>query len=374
MTYEDTIRRHIKIHNDEDAEEVFQDYGDVVGDVIGVGDTLTICEDANVFMVEDKTGIKIYWAHNLMEEFPATEYHSAKEKFISLCNKSLDGTLDKELAEHDELFEESQKVFKRILKESTINKGDVFKNGNGTIIEILEYNKDDDYVLYKINDKFYDTHIDSIETILSKNGYEKLNESKRKLKESREDTIFDTANKCSKILGVSKELPKFRIRNFGTDLVSYNGPKNTIFYHSDLLYISDETFVRTIIAHEMAHWAVGYEHNHDEVWVEAAGKLEDSLLDETYGIFENIDQYELKEIFKGLEPGKVMKKFLEVYPEIENHYQVGFNTEFGDLVSYNDGVLTIRPTFYCANDTKYVTEDQWNIAGVEAETLIDEED
>lgn len=473
MTYEDTIRRVIHIESEDDLGDTsFTYYLDA-----DIGDTVFVCEDADVYMREDKNGWAIYWHNNLMDSVDASDeddkeayvekYRKAKEKYIKVCNASLDGTLEKECLSGDEdgqpsfdysnaseifkqfsenkkpllneaettkymaccydpedYYEETNYIsedgelscnssgaklfntedeaveyadenkpigwmsfampFKTTLNEAdatmpkrikeSINEGDKFKNKNGAIIEIIEYDEDENYVLYKVNDKFYDTHIDSIENILSKNGYEKLNESKRRFKESREDTIFDIANECSKILGVPYELPKFRIRNFGTDLVSYNGPKNTIFYHSDLLYISDETFVRTIIAHEMAHWAVGYEHNHDEVWVEAADRLEDSLGDKIYGIFENIDQYDLSDIFKGLESGKVMKKFLEVYPEIENHYKIGFNTEFGDLVSYNNGVLTIRPTFYCTNDTKYVTEDQWNIAGVEAETLIDEED
>lgn len=61
------------------------------------------------------------------------------------------------------------------VKES-INEGDKFKNKNGAVIEIIEYDEDENYVLYKVNDDFHDTHIDSIENILSKNGYEKLNE------------------------------------------------------------------------------------------------------------------------------------------------------------------------------------------------------
>jgi (p)ppGpp synthase/HD superfamily hydrolase len=62
------------------------------------------------------------------------------------------------------------------VKES-INEGDKFKNKNGAVIEIIEYDEDENYVLYKVDDNFHDTHVDSIENILSKNGYEKLNES-----------------------------------------------------------------------------------------------------------------------------------------------------------------------------------------------------
>lgn len=76
---------------------------------------------------------------------------------------------------NDVVFHFDATMPKRV-KES-INEGDKFKNKNGAVIEIIEYDEDENYVLYKVNDDFHDTHIDSIENILSKNGYEKLNES-----------------------------------------------------------------------------------------------------------------------------------------------------------------------------------------------------
>lgn len=108
MTYEDTIRRVIHIESEDDlADTPFTYYLDA-----DIGDTVFVCEDADVYMREDKNGWAIYWHNNLMDKVDASDeddrnayiakYRKAKEKYIKVCNAALDGTLEKECLSGDE--------------------------------------------------------------------------------------------------------------------------------------------------------------------------------------------------------------------------------------------------------------------------------
>lgn len=108
MTYDDTIRRVIHIESEDDlADTPFTYYIDA-----DIGDTVFVCEDADVYMREDKNGWAIYWHNNLMDKVDADDgddrnayiakYRKAKEKYIKVCNAALDGTLERECLSGDE--------------------------------------------------------------------------------------------------------------------------------------------------------------------------------------------------------------------------------------------------------------------------------
>lgn len=148
MTFGDTIRRTIHIESEDDIEELFEDYGGVAS-FVDIGDTVTVCEEADVFLREDKTGWAIYWKCNYLDGVRASDeddketyvkkYRQAKKLFEDICNKALSGELDKSLDEHDSYepsfdhsnpsevfkqFGESQRledIFASILRESETN-------------------------------------------------------------------------------------------------------------------------------------------------------------------------------------------------------------------------------------------------------------
>ena len=108
MTFDDTIRRTVHIESEEDLGDTpFTYYLD--GDI---GDTVSICEDADVYMREDKNGWAIYWHNNLMEKIDASDeddketyikkYRKAQQEYKKVCNASLDGTLERECLSGDE--------------------------------------------------------------------------------------------------------------------------------------------------------------------------------------------------------------------------------------------------------------------------------
>ena len=125
MTFDDTIRRTVHIESEEDLGDTpFTYYLDA-----DIGDTVFICEDADVYMREDKNGWAIYWHNNLMEKIDASDeddketyikkYRKAQQEYKKVCNASLDGTLEEELdSGYEGLNESVVKTFKNILREA----------------------------------------------------------------------------------------------------------------------------------------------------------------------------------------------------------------------------------------------------------------
>ena len=82
---------------------------------------------------------------------------------------------------------------KSIKSDFDISAGSKFKNQNGSVIEILDvdydyqHGRDGTYVVYAINDDDKrDTTVESMKTILEKNGYEPLISSRRAVRSSRQ--------------------------------------------------------------------------------------------------------------------------------------------------------------------------------------------
>lgn len=104
LTFDDTIRTRIHIESEEDLEDTpFTYYLDA-----DIGDTVYICEDADVYMREDKNGWVIFWHNKFMEHIPLSlldrddeeacnaKYRQAQKRYKAICNAALDGTLEKE--------------------------------------------------------------------------------------------------------------------------------------------------------------------------------------------------------------------------------------------------------------------------------------
>ena len=177
-----------------------------------------------------------------------------------------------------------------------------------------------------------------------------------RLKEAREDTIGDFGDLCAEELGIEKAV-NYSLRNEHTTLASYNEKDNTIYYHSDLLWLPVD-LVKSIIAHEVAHAAAGYKNGHNSIWLGYYNKIKEAFPKENISIFETVDDIsDNDENFKDLVPGKIMNAFYREYPEIVGHVKVGLKTGFGlvDIDEIDDTLLIVRPTFYCS--------DTFDIAG-----------
>lgn len=172
-----------------------------------------------------------------------------------------------------------------------------------------------------------------------------------------ESFLIDTVKTYCNLLHENKPLPAVKQRNENTELVSYNGKANTIFYNSDILFLS-EPLVKTFLAHEVAHWAAGVEAQHGPEWVDACVDLEENLGDEIYEIYEHADNYDFESEFYNLEPGKLFNDLKNEFPDTE--FKIGFNDyplEWDD----ENNLLLITPTFFCADDESLFTEDEKEI-------------
>ena len=171
-----------------------------------------------------------------------------------------------------------------------------------------------------------------------------------RLKEAREDTIGDFGDLCAEKLGIEKVI-HYSLRNENTTLASYNEKDNTIYYHSDLLWLPVD-LVKSIIAHEVAHVAAGYNSGHNSIWLGYYNKIKEAFPKENISVFETVDEIaDNDENFKDLAPGKIMNAFYKEYPEIVGHVKVGLKTGFGlvDIDATDDTLLIVRPTFYCSD-------------------------
>lgn len=139
LTFDDTIRRCIHIESEEDLEDSpFTYYLDV-----DIGDTVYICEDADVYMREDKNGWVIFWHNKFMEHIPlslldrddkeayTSKYRQAQNRYKAICNAALNGTLEKEFLPKNgkPSFDHSNaaEVFKQF-GENKINKNQLFES------------------------------------------------------------------------------------------------------------------------------------------------------------------------------------------------------------------------------------------------------
>lgn len=139
LTFDDTIRRCIHIESEEDLEDTpFTYYLDV-----DIGDTVYICEDADVYMREDKNGWVIFWHNKFMEHIPLSlldrddkeayvaKYRQAQNRYKAICNAALNGTLEKEFLPKNgkPSFDHSNaaEVFKQF-GENKINKNQLFES------------------------------------------------------------------------------------------------------------------------------------------------------------------------------------------------------------------------------------------------------
>ena len=172
-----------------------------------------------------------------------------------------------------------------------------------------------------------------------------------------ESFLIDTVKTYCNLLHENKPLPAVKQRNENTELVSYNGKVNTIFYNSDILFLS-EPLVKTFLAHEVAHWAAGVETQHGPEWVDACTDLEENLGDEIYEIYEHADNYDFESEFYNLEPGKLLNDLKNEFPDAE--FKIGFNDYPLEWDDEND-LLLITPTFFCADDESLFTEDEKEI-------------
>ena len=171
-----------------------------------------------------------------------------------------------------------------------------------------------------------------------------------RLCEAREDTIGDFGDLCAEALGI-KKVGHFTKRNEHTLLASYNKKDDTVYYHTDLLWLPVD-LVKSIIAHEIAHAAAGLENEHNEVWMSYYQELKDAFPKDNIRIFKEIDELDRdKGIFKNLVPGKLMSKFYEKYPEIKGHVTIGLNipNKMVKISREDNTKLIVRPTFYCTD-------------------------
>lgn len=139
LTFDDTIRTRIHIESEEDLEDTpFTYYLDA-----DIGDTVYICEDADVYMREDKNGWVIFWHNKFMEHIPLSlldrddeeacnaKYRQAQNRYKAICNAALDGTLEKEFLPKNgkPSFDHSNaaEVFKQF-GENKINKNQLFES------------------------------------------------------------------------------------------------------------------------------------------------------------------------------------------------------------------------------------------------------
>lgn len=198
-----------------------------------------------------------------------------------------------------------------------------------------------------------------------------------RLKEAREDTIGDFGDLCAEKLGIEKDI-HYSLRNENTTLASYNEKDNTIYYHSDLLWLPVD-LVRSIIAHEVAHAAAGYENDHNSIWLEYYNKIKEAFPKDNISIFKTVDEIaDNDEYFKDLIPGKLMSAFYKEYPEIRGHVKVGLKTGFGlvDIDETDNTLLIVRPTFYCSDTFDIagniiITDDEIKDAEDAAEDVLD---
>lgn len=175
-----------------------------------------------------------------------------------------------------------------------------------------------------------------------------------------------TAKFCE-FLGL--RVPEVKIRNTNLDIAAYNEKQNTIFFHSDLLYLTDINFVESIIAHEVAHVKAGYVNQHNSVWKKVCSFLVEKF--DNLEIHESLDDYNLKGIFQNLKPGYCMKELLKAWPEMESHYIVGFDTPGGCLADMvNETTIVVRPTLFCSNK-EYVTPEDIDEFDMCAEDVLD---
>ena len=202
------------------------------------------------------------------------------------------------------------------------------------------------------------------ENIISSSVKEALKDSENSQKtddanefDSKRSFLIDTAKAYCELLHENKPLPNVQQRNENTELVSYNGRLNTIFYNSDVLFLS-ERLVKTFIAHEVAHWSAGVKALHGPEWVDACIDLKEKLGDEIYEIYEHADRYDFESEFSQLKSGKLLNELKEEFPEAE------FKIEFNDYpLEWDDAnnLLLVTPTFFCANDYSLFTEDEKDI-------------
>lgn len=139
MTYDDAVKKVIHIESEDDLGDTSLTYY-LDADI---GDTVYICEAADVYMREDKNGWAIYWANNLMDKIDTSDeddektyiakFIKAKEKYIKICNASLDGTLEKECFSGEEDrrssfdYSNPSEIFKQFGENTKIDKEQFFE-------------------------------------------------------------------------------------------------------------------------------------------------------------------------------------------------------------------------------------------------------
>ena len=124
MTYKD-VKKNVIFIKDQDALEEFMEEDNPYPGAfdVEVGDLAYICEEANVLMLKNKFGYNIYWDGGFIDD--SNNDSEAIDKFVNICNKALDGTLEEELDsvyEYENLDESVVKTFKNILREA-VNHG-----------------------------------------------------------------------------------------------------------------------------------------------------------------------------------------------------------------------------------------------------------
>ena len=123
MTYKD-VKKNVIFIKDQDALEEFMEDNPYPGAFdVEVGDLIYICEEANVLMLKNKFGYNIYWDGGFIDD--SNNDSEAIDKFVNICNKALDGTLEEELNsgyEYEDLDESIVKTFKNILIEALNHK------------------------------------------------------------------------------------------------------------------------------------------------------------------------------------------------------------------------------------------------------------
>lgn len=191
LTFDDTIRRCIHIESEEDLEDSpFTYYLDV-----DIGDTVYICEDADVYMREDKNGWVIFWHNKFMEHIPlslldrddkeayTSKYRQAQNRYKAICNAALNGTLEKEFLPKNgkPSFDHSNaaEVFKQF-GENKINKNQFFEylleavedfpRNTRAMYRFAKRRHDDTGAIRKVSKQPYWVHPEGVAKIVMEHG------------------------------------------------------------------------------------------------------------------------------------------------------------------------------------------------------------
>ena len=174
--------------------------------------------------------------------------------------------------------------------------------------------------------------------------------------QQRQKLIKDFVRDCVLCVDPSLIVPNLKVRNTNIHIAAFNKTTNSIIYHSDLLFLKDIKFIKMVLAHEVAHYIVGYEYGHNELWRSCCDIFEEVF--DVYPITEYLDEKSIPHLFDTLKPGLFLEGLFDIVPELNiSDIEIGFST-VGSLVglTIDEQKLLFRPTLFCMNDKRFLTE------------------